>query len=53
MGGFMTYTVEMPSCGMIFVPSFIKIGIGAEAILWFGFKNLRDCNVGITGAINL
>jgi hypothetical protein len=40
--------VEIVSCGMICVPSFIKIGTGVQAILRFCFRNLRGCNVGIT-----
>jgi hypothetical protein len=43
-----TYEVglEMASCGMIYIPSFMKIGTGVEAILRFCVTNLRDCNVG-------
>jgi hypothetical protein len=36
----MKYAIEIASCGMIYVPSFMKIGTG--------LKNLRGCNVGIT-----
>jgi hypothetical protein len=43
------YSVEMLSCGMIFLPSFMKIiGTGVEAILRFSLSNLNDCNVGTT-----
>jgi hypothetical protein len=33
MGRFMKYTVEMVSGGMIYVPSFIKIGSGVQKLL--------------------
>jgi hypothetical protein len=42
------YTVNVAVGGMIYMPSFIKIGIGAQAILRFDLSNLKDCNVGIT-----
>jgi hypothetical protein len=32
---------------MIYVPGFMKIGAGVQAILRFCNRNLRDCNVGI------
>jgi hypothetical protein len=32
---------------------FMKIGTGAQAILRFYLRNLRDCNVGITGGRDL
>jgi hypothetical protein len=32
----------------IYVPRYIKIDAGVQAILMFSFKNLRDCNIGIT-----
>jgi hypothetical protein len=41
------YTIEKASCGMIYVPSFMKIGTGVQAILRFDLRNLRGCNVGI------
>jgi hypothetical protein len=46
--GFIKCAVEMASCGMIHVPSFMKIGKGVREILRFGHRNLRGCNVGIT-----
>jgi hypothetical protein len=46
--GLMEYGVEMTSCGMMHVPSIMKIGIGVQAILRFSLRNLRDFNVGIT-----
>jgi hypothetical protein len=42
------YTVEMASCGMIYLPSFVKIGTGVQAILRSCLRNLRGCDVGIT-----
>jgi hypothetical protein len=44
----MMYAVEMGSGGMIYLPSFMKIGTGIQAILWFCLSNLKGCNVGIT-----
>jgi hypothetical protein len=40
--------VEMTSCNMIYVRSFMKIGAGTQAILKFCLRNLRGCDVGIT-----
>jgi hypothetical protein len=37
----------MNSDAMIYIPSFMKIGTGVQAILKFFLNNLRDCNVGI------
>jgi hypothetical protein len=31
----MEYVVEMDSCGMMYVSSFMKIGIGVQAILFY------------------
>jgi hypothetical protein len=44
----MKYAVEMASCGMIYLPSFMKIGTGVQTILRFFLRNSRGCNVGIT-----
>jgi hypothetical protein len=44
----MKYPVEIASCGMIHVPSFMKIGRGIQATYKFCLRNLRGCNVGIT-----
>jgi hypothetical protein len=44
----MKYVVEMASCGMIYIPSFMKIGTGAQAILRVCLRNLRSCDIGIT-----
>jgi hypothetical protein len=40
--------VEMASCGMIFLPSYMKTGAGVQAVLKFCLRNLRGCNVGIS-----
>jgi hypothetical protein len=45
---FMKYIFEMPTRGMIYIQSLIKIDTGVQAILTFGFSSLRACNVGIT-----
>jgi hypothetical protein len=42
----MVYAVEMASCGMIYLPGFMKIAIGVQAILRFLLRNLKGCNVG-------
>jgi hypothetical protein len=43
----MKYTVGMASCGMIYLPSVIKPGTGAQAILRVCLKKLRGYSVGI------
>jgi hypothetical protein len=43
----MKQPAELPFCGMIYLLSFIKIGIGVQAILRFCYRNLRGCNVGV------
>jgi hypothetical protein len=47
------YAVEMASCGIIFLPSFMKIGTGVESILRFCLNSLNGCNVGITDGRDL
>jgi hypothetical protein len=37
----------------IYVPYFMKIGIGVQAVLRFCLRNLRGCNFGITGGKDL
>jgi hypothetical protein len=44
----MLYAVEMASCGVIYLPSFMKIGSGVEAILRFCLRNVRGCDVCVT-----
>jgi hypothetical protein len=46
--GFMKCVTEIGSDGMIYVPSFMKIGAGIQPILRFCLSNLRSCNVGMT-----
>jgi hypothetical protein len=46
--GPLEYGVEMVSCGVIYIPSFMKIDAGIQAILWFSLRNMRGCNDGIT-----
>jgi hypothetical protein len=49
----MIYAVEMSSCGIIFLLSFVKIYKGLQAILRFYLSNLNGCNVGITSGSHL
>jgi hypothetical protein len=45
----MMYVVEMASCRMTYMPSFMKICIGVQVIiLRFNLRDVRDCNVGVT-----
>jgi hypothetical protein len=44
----MKYAVDMVSCGVIYIPSFMKSGAGIQAILRFSLRNSRSCNVGST-----
>jgi hypothetical protein len=44
----MIYFFQMASCGMIYIPSFMKISEGVERILRFCFSSLKGCNVDIT-----
>jgi hypothetical protein len=48
MGGIMKCTVQVGSGGMMYIPSFMKIGKDVEGILRFCRRNLKGCNVGIT-----
>jgi hypothetical protein len=36
----------MASCGMIYTADLMNIGTGVQAILRFGLRNLRSCNIG-------
>jgi hypothetical protein len=49
----MMYDTEMASCGMIYIPSFMKTGTCIEAILRFCLSNFKGCNVGITDFMDL
>jgi hypothetical protein len=44
----MIYAIEMASGGMIYIPSFVKINTGVQAITWFCLSKFTSCNVGIT-----
>jgi hypothetical protein len=44
----MKCTVETGSGGMIYIPSFMKIGEGVKGILRFCLSHLIGYNVGIT-----
>jgi hypothetical protein len=44
----MLYAVVMPSCGMIFIPSFKKIDTGVQTKLRFCLNSLNGYNVGTT-----
>jgi hypothetical protein len=48
MGGLMIYAIEMASCGVIFLLSFMKVGTDLQAMLRFCLSNVNGCNVGIT-----
>jgi hypothetical protein len=43
----MMYAVGMASCGMVYLPSFMKIRTGVQAILRFCPRNLKGCDVGV------
>jgi hypothetical protein len=49
----MMYAVEIASCGMIYLQSFMKIATGVQEILRFCLRNLKGCNVDITGGRDL
>jgi hypothetical protein len=49
----MMYTVEMASCGIIRLQSFMKIGTDIQAILRFCLRNMRGCNIDITDGKDL
>jgi hypothetical protein len=47
------YAVEMASGGMIYIPSFMKIDTGVQAIRNVFLSNFRGCNVGIADGRDL
>jgi hypothetical protein len=49
----MKYAVEMVSCDMIHVPSFMKMDTGVQAIIRGCLENLRGCSAGITDGRDL
>jgi hypothetical protein len=48
MEGCIYCTIVIGSDGMMYLPSFIKIDSGVQAIIMFYLRNLKNCNVGIT-----
>jgi hypothetical protein len=48
-----TYTIEVTSDGMTFIPFFMKISKGVQEILRFCLRNLRGCKFGITDGRDL
>jgi hypothetical protein len=49
----MKCAIELASCGMIYLPRFMKISIDVQPILKFFLRNLKACNVGITDGRDL
>jgi hypothetical protein len=47
----MMYAVEMASCGMIYIRSFVKTDTSIQAILRFNLSNLRDRLAFLMGGI--
>jgi hypothetical protein len=47
------YAVEMASCGVIYLPNFIKIATGVQAKLRVYLRNLEGRNAGITDGRDL
>jgi hypothetical protein len=39
------YADETASYGMMYLPSFMKIGTGVQAVLKLFLRNLRSCNI--------
>jgi hypothetical protein len=44
----MMYAIEVASCCMIYLSSFMKISASHQAILRFCLSKMTGCNVGIT-----
>jgi uncharacterized protein YraI len=53
LNGFMKCAVDMGSGGMIYLPSFTKIGKGVQTVLRFCLSNLKGCIIGTTGGRDL
>jgi hypothetical protein len=49
----MMYAVEIPSCGMMFLQSCLKIGEGVEGIFRFCLSSLKGCDAGISDGRDL
>jgi hypothetical protein len=45
------YAVQMASCGIIYIPRFMKIGTSVQAILRCWLRNSNGCDVGVTDGI--
>jgi hypothetical protein len=45
--------LQMASCGMIYIPSFMNTGTKVQVILRFCLNNLKRCNIGITDVWDL
>jgi hypothetical protein len=53
MRGFHDDTIEIASCDVINLPSFLKIGTGIQKILRLRVRNLKGFNVDITDGRDL
>jgi hypothetical protein len=42
------YPGKMGSGGKIYIPNFVKIGTGIQAILRFYLRNMKYCKVSVT-----
>jgi hypothetical protein len=49
----MEYSVEIAASVMIYIPSFMNIGTGAQGILRFCLRNFRGCSGGVTDGRDL
>jgi hypothetical protein len=49
----MMYAIEMGPEGMIYIPRFMRSGIGILEVSRFCLRNLRGCNVLITDGRDL
>jgi hypothetical protein len=47
------YAIEIASCSMIYLQSFMKTVTSIQAILRFGLSNLKGSNAGITNRRDL
>jgi hypothetical protein len=43
----MMHVIEVASCGSIYLPSFMEIATGIQAILRFCLSSLNGCDVGV------
>jgi hypothetical protein len=49
----MTYAIEMASCGMMYIPSFMRNGAGVQSVFRFWPSNLNGGNISVTDARDL